>query len=1198
MAGCGLQFSQIGYAQDMETEPSGAAGKRAGRRIRQLRLERSLTQADLAERLAAFDRSYTVSTLSRIEQGKRRLDADDVVAIAAALGVSLDSLLLEAHDLAQGDPPEVAGRASTNFPAGLQVSPAVEPPYGSVYPFGEGGSLLADSMSDAWSPFFATAAKRPDALDKPPSRRASEYQPWSWGQVRVVGSWPTRRDQPVSVALSPAGDRLALSAGQRLSVSDITDSIRAQTLFTAECALAPGLTWSPGGDRLAFRDETGQGRLVELPASGAGPRTSVLGAASAVAFTPDGDELAVLVPSLPGRMTLMLMTPQGEVIWRQELARNPKSSYYPEGANLAVSPGGGFLACTTGTSQVWVFETATGRLVREFDGHSQTVAGLGWFDEERIVSAAGDATLQIWGADESIPVTVVETIPAAGMVFARERRTALIWSVQGEMLAWSLEGAVPVQLWDREPPPRSAAAQFTRLAASAVDGLLALVDAGGTDLVLVSDWTQVVNAPPATTTYANAKVLVLGDSGVGKSGLAMVLAGGKFAPTESTHGRRIWRLPAADPAADEQETSGDSREVMLWDLAGQPGYRIVHQLHLEGAALALILFDAKSETTPLAGIRHWAHAVRHAHPAAGGGLPAFLVAARADRGGINVSDQRIQKLMTRFGLTQYFKTSAKEQINTDLLRSRLLAAIDWSRIPEVTSTALFAAVKKFVMEQRSSVLLTPINELGRLFQAEVPSGVQLMTGQESASEPAGDSPPELSPAGLTSVFEGCIARLESAGLVKRLKFADYVLLQPELLDAYAGAMVNAARDEPDGLGSIPETKVVNVDFHVPATERVRDQLQERLLVLATLEELLLRELVLREPTKEGVQLVFPSAYRRDLPTSEMPKGDGVVFRFEGPVENVYATLIVRLTRSDRFRRIDTWQSAARFAAEQGTCIVALRFEAEGEAELSIGYDRVTRDIRKQFERFVHTHLERWATPGTIIRERQYSCPDCGLVFSQEMVREVLRRGRLSILCPVCEKRVLLLDDYEENGADQSIAQMDASADAGREIEAATAVLRGKTAVLRGKEDVAEYDVFLSYNWQDKEAVRAIARQLRERGLRPWMDERQLRPGALWQPELEKIIARVPAAAVVIGAQHGPWQNREMYAFIQQSVNRGCAIVPVLLPDADTADLPVFLQGLTWVNLGVPESDPIDQLVWGITGQQPSRHIYEEPDSAT
>jgi hypothetical protein len=100
-----------------------------------------------------------------------------------------------------------------------------------------------------------------------------------------------------------------------------------------------------------------------------------------------------------------------------------------------------------------------------------------------------------------------------------------------------------------------------------------------------------------------------------------------------------------------------------------------------------------------------------------------------------------------------------------------------------------------------------------------------------------------------------------------------------------------------------------------------------------------------------------------------------------------------------------------------------------------------------------------------------------------------------------------------------------------------------------------------------------------------MDERQLRPGRLWQLELEQIIARVPAVAVIIGAQRGSWQMMEIDAFIQQSVSRGCTIVPVLLPEANTVDLPVFLQGLTWVNLAVPEPDPIDQLVWGITGQQ-------------
>lgn len=97
-----------------------------------------------------------------------------------------------------------------------------------------------------------------DAFGNQAGRRPYRYGPWTRSQVWVADAWPTRRDQPVSVALSPAGNQLALSVGQRLSVSDITDGSRVQSRLQMACALAPGLTWSPDGDRLAFRDDGGQ----------------------------------------------------------------------------------------------------------------------------------------------------------------------------------------------------------------------------------------------------------------------------------------------------------------------------------------------------------------------------------------------------------------------------------------------------------------------------------------------------------------------------------------------------------------------------------------------------------------------------------------------------------------------------------------------------------------------------------------------------------------------------------------------------------------------------------------------------------------------------------------------------------------------------------------------------------------------------
>jgi transcriptional regulator with XRE-family HTH domain len=61
---------------------------RVRQRLRELRGERGLTLADVAER-ARID----VSTLSRLESGKRRLALDHIPALADALGVSTDELL-------------------------------------------------------------------------------------------------------------------------------------------------------------------------------------------------------------------------------------------------------------------------------------------------------------------------------------------------------------------------------------------------------------------------------------------------------------------------------------------------------------------------------------------------------------------------------------------------------------------------------------------------------------------------------------------------------------------------------------------------------------------------------------------------------------------------------------------------------------------------------------------------------------------------------------------------------------------------------------------------------------------------------------------------------------------------------------------------------------------------------------------------
>ncbi|MEN8445391.1 MAG: GUN4 domain-containing protein [Cyanobacteria bacterium J06555_13] len=135
----------------------------------------------------------------------------------------------------------------------------------------------------------------------------------------------------------------------------------------------------------------------------------------------------------------------------------------------------------------------------------------------------------------------------------------------------------------------------------------------------------------------------------------------------------------------------------------------------------------------------------------------------------------------------------------------------------------------------------------------------------------------------------------------------------------------------------------------------------------------------------------------------------------------------------------------------------------------------------------------------------------------------------------------------------------------------------------------QFDVFLCHNTEDKSDVIELARQLQSVGLRPWLDQWELRPGLDWQVTLEAQIENIKTAAVFVGdAGLGPWQKQEVRAFLGEFVERGCPVIPVLLPSAPREpELPLFLKGKTWVDFRQQWPEPFDQLTWGITGQKPN-----------
>lgn len=136
-----------------------------------------------------------------------------------------------------------------------------------------------------------------------------------------------------------------------------------------------------------------------------------------------------------------------------------------------------------------------------------------------------------------------------------------------------------------------------------------------------------------------------------------------------------------------------------------------------------------------------------------------------------------------------------------------------------------------------------------------------------------------------------------------------------------------------------------------------------------------------------------------------------------------------------------------------------------------------------------------------------------------------------------------------------------------------------------------FDVFLCHNSRDKSEVRKVALLLIESGLRPWLDEWELRPGIPWQPEIERQFSLIKSAAVFLGGagDAGRWQQKEAQAMLSLFENDHRPVIPVFLETAPAgAKFSPFLNSNAFVDFRQKDPDPLDQLIFGITGQHPKR----------
>lgn len=127
----------------------------------------------------------------------------------------------------------------------------------------------------------------------------------------------------------------------------------------------------------------------------------------------------------------------------------------------------------------------------------------------------------------------------------------------------------------------------------------------------------------------------------------------------------------------------------------------------------------------------------------------------------------------------------------------------------------------------------------------------------------------------------------------------------------------------------------------------------------------------------------------------------------------------------------------------------------------------------------------------------------------------------------------------------------------------------------------KYDVFISYNSNDRDLIKLFTQELKNIGIRVFIDIWNLSPGEPWQEEIEKNMLNSKYIVIFIGKYGlGPWQNLEMRLALDLKIKYGLKVIPVLFPEAEVEKIPLFLTQLTWIDFrkGLDNNEQYNRLI--------------------